>query len=497
MESPFSLVGRNNIFAAFLLVFFPLAIAQSTLQATNNVPYRAAVYEHAVISAPPKVVSRTEAVANMMKNVRVYEEQTKIAAGKGAKIIVFPEDGILGLDLDRITVKSYLEEIPNPRFVNWNPSETPNVYNGTEIQRELSRIAKENHIYMVVNMGTKVTCTTKYDPSCPFDGQRQYNTNVVYSQNGMLVAVYKKRNLYIDLPFDPAPEPEYVTFDTPFGRFGTVICFDILFKEPTSVLLEKYKIRNLLYPTAMKNLKPFVNIIFESAVARAHSFNFLAANLHVVKRSMYGSGLYSPEGARAYVYNANPGESRLLIADMEAVNEEMPSTHSTIQPKIDPDSTINVTIIKGSVLGLQFLFRPLLGRQEVIKLCYGDFCCSLDYEIMHQTTERYALGVANGFIYIPGDNKLYVQACTLSKCYGENCLAEITSAKTIFERFNMAAHNFKTSKIYPSVVAMNESSYVLVDDEWTYNRMGEIHLDGPMSLPLYTAVLFGVSEHED
>ena len=82
MELTLYWVGKNEAFVMYLLGFSILAIALTPSYATRNIAYRAAVYEHAVVSAPPKVVSRTEAVANMMRNVRVYEKQTKIAANK-------------------------------------------------------------------------------------------------------------------------------------------------------------------------------------------------------------------------------------------------------------------------------------------------------------------------------------------------------------------------------------------------------------------------------
>lgn len=60
------------------------------------------------------------------------------------------------------------------------------------------------------------------------------------SSEGLLVARYHKYNLYFEAAFDVPPEPEIVTFDTPFaGRFGLITCFDILFQEPTVTLVEK------------------------------------------------------------------------------------------------------------------------------------------------------------------------------------------------------------------------------------------------------------------
>lgn len=64
------------------------------------------------------------------------------------------------------------------------------------------------------------------------------------SSDGLLVARYHKYNLYFEAAFDTPPEPEIVTFDTPFaGKFGLITCFDILFREPTVMLVEKVEKR--------------------------------------------------------------------------------------------------------------------------------------------------------------------------------------------------------------------------------------------------------------
>lgn len=58
--------------------------------------------------------------------------------------------------------------------------------------------------------------------------------------DGLLVARYHKYNLYFEDAFDTPPQPEIITFDTPFaGRFGLITCFDILFHEPTVTLVKQ------------------------------------------------------------------------------------------------------------------------------------------------------------------------------------------------------------------------------------------------------------------
>lgn len=71
-----------------------------------------------------------------------------------------------------------------------------------------------------------------------------------FRSDGLLVARYHKHNLYFEESFNEPPQAEVVTFDTPFaGRFGLIICFDILFHEPTVTLVERVRKYRHLHPT--------------------------------------------------------------------------------------------------------------------------------------------------------------------------------------------------------------------------------------------------------
>lgn len=398
----------------------------------------------------------------------------------------------MGVFLDRFTVNAYLEQIPDPEDVRWNPSENPNAYNGTDIQRELSRIAKENKIYIVANMGTKKPCSTNEHHICSILGQHQYNTNVVYSDDGTLIAVYHKYSLFSDAgPFDSAKKQEYVIFNTPFGKFATVIGIELLSGQPTFILLEEYKVRNLILTSTWVEITPlFRSIMVYSGFARANSVNLLVAGLHSIETRFYGSGLFAPQGARAYSYETRNDLSKLLIADMDAISEDTPLSQSMILPQINPNIVSKGKHLHGSVFGMQFHFLPLSKRRSLVGICSGDFCCSLQYEIQ-ELTETYALGVGNGLIIIE-NNRFYAQVCSLSKCpKAGNCVIQINEAKTIFKYFILSGHNYKTRQIAPQVVVMNESSYLLADREWNYDYKARIYVNKPMSKPLHSAVLLG------
>ncbi|XP_035307699.1 biotinidase isoform X3 [Cricetulus griseus] len=96
--------------------------------------YVAAVYEHrSVLSPNPlELSSRQKALELMKQNLDVYEQQVMAAAQKGVQIIVFPEDGIHGFNFTRTSIYPFLDFMPSPSLVKWNPCLEPFRFNDTE-----------------------------------------------------------------------------------------------------------------------------------------------------------------------------------------------------------------------------------------------------------------------------------------------------------------------------------------------------------------------------
>ena len=61
---------------------------------------------------------------------------------KGAQIIVFPEYGVYGIGWNRTTIAPYLEYIPDPKHMQWNPCTNPLIHNNTDVQLAISCIAR-------------------------------------------------------------------------------------------------------------------------------------------------------------------------------------------------------------------------------------------------------------------------------------------------------------------------------------------------------------------
>lgn len=65
--------------------------------------------------------------------------------------------------------------------------------------------------------------------------------------------------MFFEPGFNTTSTPEFVTFETDFDvKFGTFVCFDILFKTPAIDLVRKYGVKDFVYPTAWFSELPFI-----------------------------------------------------------------------------------------------------------------------------------------------------------------------------------------------------------------------------------------------
>jgi len=96
-----------------------------------------------------------------------------------------------------------------------------------ETCRRLSSWARENRVLLVGGSIPEV------------DGDRLFNSCFVYSPDGELIARHRKAHLFdVDLPgmrFHEShtftPGSGITVFDSPYGRMGVAICFDVRFPE--------------------------------------------------------------------------------------------------------------------------------------------------------------------------------------------------------------------------------------------------------------------------
>ncbi|MBS0484173.1 MAG: carbon-nitrogen hydrolase family protein [Proteobacteria bacterium] len=145
--------------------------------------------------------------ANLEEAARLVED----AASQGAELVVLPEYFcIMGMkDTDKLAVRE-------------QPGDG-------QIQRFLSETAKRLGIWLV---GGSVPLTSS-------EPDKVYNSCLVYADNGEQVARYDKIHLFgLQLGHEHYAEEKtikaghkVVTVDSPFGRIGLSICYDLRFPE--------------------------------------------------------------------------------------------------------------------------------------------------------------------------------------------------------------------------------------------------------------------------
>ncbi|XP_026564028.1 biotinidase isoform X1 [Pseudonaja textilis] len=459
------------------IIFFVLSHQVLSIDIQRGKYYVAAVYEHHAIlnPNPTAIINRQTALQLMKRNLDIYEEQVINAAKEGAQIIIFPEDGIQGFNFTRASIYPYLDFIPNLDSLTWNPCKELYLFNDTEVLHQLSCMALKNQMFLVVNLGTKELCMQS-DPHCPPDGRYQFNTNVVFNNNGTLIARYRKQNLYFEYAFNTPPEIDYTVFDTPFaGRFGIFTCFDILFYEPAITLIKQYNITQVAYPTAWMNQLPLLSAIeFQQAFATAFNINLLAANIHHPDLGMTGSGIYTPSKSFTY-YDMESINGKLIVvgipvitSDHETNMKNIAMSHNGQKSSLDfytekqvclknqetdckKEETTSqefLPVFYGIMMYDNFTLMPILNAEGNIEVCSNTLCCNLVYKQLEKTNELYVLGVFDDLHIVHGT--YYVQACVLVKCGGLNystCGQEITEASGLID-FQLQG-NFSTTFIFP------------------------------------------------
>uniref|UniRef100_A0A8B9MGX8 CN hydrolase domain-containing protein n=1 Tax=Accipiter nisus TaxID=211598 RepID=A0A8B9MGX8_9AVES len=262
-----------------------------------------------------------------------------------------------------------------------------------------------------------------------------------------------------EIQFNYPKEPEAVTFETPFGKFGIFTCFDILFHEPAVVLVSKLQVDTVLFPTAWMNVLPFLTAIeFHSAWAMGMGVNLLSANTHNISLAMTGSGLFTPEGPTAYYYDSGTEEGCLLLAELSA--------HPCLSPTYPPAvnwSSYAASIKRfpggkdtflGAVRRDIFTFSELRHKTGNYTVCQGDLCCHLIYRMSNNSKDEvYVLGAFDGLHGVSvGCICLHTNHTkTLVHYYLNTCGQPVETAETKFEMFSLSG-TFGTNYVFPEVL---------------------------------------------
>lgn len=189
-------------------------------------------------------------------------------------------------------------------------------------------MARQHQIVLAVDMGDVQPCT-KWDYDCPADRRYQFNTLVVFDVDGVILTKYHKTNLYFEPEFDVPVNQSPVHFELFGTRFGTIICFDIMFAKPQIEMLKKFGVTEVLFSSWWVNTPPILTATqIQQGWSRAFDLNLLASNSGYNRR-VSGSGIYSKGVALASFTNPTmTSQNRLLIADVQKIPSKRPQPNT-------------------------------------------------------------------------------------------------------------------------------------------------------------------------
>ena len=232
--------------------------------------------------------------ANLEEAARLIEE----AVAQQAKLVVLPEYFcIMGMkDTDKLTVQE-------------SPGDGP-------IQKFLSETAKRYGIWLV---GGSV-------PLVSTEPNKVFNSCLVYADNGKQVARYDKIHLFgLQLGHERYAEEKtikagekVVTVDSPFGRIGLSICYDLRFPELFRLM---NKVDIILAPAA-----------FTAITGKAHWEVLVRA------RAVENMAYVIAPGQGGYHVNGRETNGDSMIVDpWGVVIERLPRGSGAVVATIDPE----------------------------------------------------------------------------------------------------------------------------------------------------------------
>lgn len=202
------------------------------------------------------------------------------AAKNGAKIVVLPETAISSYMSHDIRLTWQVgDRAVSPELQGVSPQDVAETVPGKST-RIFGNLAKELGIYLTA-------------PFLEFDAKQDkyFNTVVLLDPKGEIVLHYRKLNPwpYAERGWATPGDRGQQFIDTPYGRLGLLICFDINFEPPK---LKENRVDHLLYSIAWVDAAKsdwFAKRLPE--IARKADVNIIGANWSVPdKLGWYGYG---------------------------------------------------------------------------------------------------------------------------------------------------------------------------------------------------------------
>lgn len=148
--------------------------------------------------------------ANTAENLKKIVKIIKEAADNGSQIVCLPELAYTGYHVDSETLQELAEPFDGP-FV-----------------QTLCKLAKEKGIYVIAG----------YAESVEILG-RMYNSAIFIDDKGSVIGNMRKVNAWGEEKLKFREGNKFPVYDTPLGKIGVMICYDLEFPEPARIMALK------------------------------------------------------------------------------------------------------------------------------------------------------------------------------------------------------------------------------------------------------------------
>eukprot|EP00252_Welwitschia_mirabilis_P012039 TRINITY_DN26772_c0_g1_i1.p1 TRINITY_DN26772_c0_g1~~TRINITY_DN26772_c0_g1_i1.p1 ORF type:complete len:333 (+),score=51.23 TRINITY_DN26772_c0_g1_i1:132-1130(+) len=174
------------------------------------------------------------------------------------------------------------------------------------------------------------------------DSKHLYNTHVLLDDSGNIGSSYRKIHLFdVDIPGGPVlkesdftiPGSQLVVADSPVGRLGLTVCYDLRFPELYQQLCFKHNAEILLVPSAFTTLtgQAHWEVLLRARAIETQCYVIAAAQTgkHNEKRESYGDSMIIDPWGAIIGRCSDKNSTGLAIADidlsaLESVRKRMP-----------------------------------------------------------------------------------------------------------------------------------------------------------------------------
>uniref|UniRef100_A0A1L8EIR4 Putative biotinidase and vanin n=1 Tax=Haematobia irritans TaxID=7368 RepID=A0A1L8EIR4_HAEIR len=380
-------------------------------------------YNAGVVEFRPSAALSSE---NRVKdNLQGYMEILEREEAQSLDIIIFPESTLNNRD--------QMTFVPNPQTEMIIPCDSEEEGEYDEVMKQISCAARKYSKYIVINLTEKELCSmVPEDPRpCASSGLNIYNTNVVFDRQGAVISRYRKVHLYGENK-NSTFVPEYGWFDTDFGvRFGHFICFDILFYSPAQEMVDKYGIKDFIFPTMWFSQLPFLTAVqVHQAWAYGNDVNLLAAGASDPVVGSTGSGIYNGRnGILVAVMNQGLGQRNLYVARVPKYTNPLKRVKRSIPKGSAKLSKPNIYLKRDYLENYASVLVDLTNGTNLSQdLCFSNssFCCSFDLQWQSVDLKAdshhyyYRLGAYKGLRNEVAAETNELMNCALISCIGQD-----------------------------------------------------------------------------